>query len=329
MSERVKALLITKSESGLIPAWKEIAEEDLMEGDVTVRVTHSAINYKDGLILGGSPRFVRRTPMIPGIDLAGVVTQSSHAQFSSGDPVLANGYGLGEVHYGGYAGMARLSGDWLLHIPDGFDADAAMALGTAGYTSMLCVMALESHGVLPDMGPVLVTGAAGGVGSVAIALLARLGYDVVASTGRAEEADYLKSLGAGSVIERKELSEPGKPLAEERYAGVVDSVGSHTLANAIAQAKYGGTVAACGLAQGMDLPASVAPFILRGVTLAGIDSVMAPMEKRLEAWSRLAKLIDRAKLEEATTRRPLADVLELGPQILAGKVRGRIVLEVG
>ncbi len=328
MSDRIKALLITKSESGLFPAWTEIAESDLMDGDVTVRVTHSTINYKDGLALSGIARVVRRTPMIPGIDLAGEVIRSSHALFSPGDPVLANGYGLGEVHYGGYAEMARLSGDWLVRIPDGLNAENAMAIGTAGYTSMLCVMALENHGVTPDKGPVLVTGAAGGVGSVAVMLLAKLGYDVVASTGRAEEADYLKSLGAGSITDRQELSEPGAPLGKERFAGVIDSVGSHTLANAIAQTKYGGTVAACGLAQGMDLATSVAPFILRGVTLAGIDSVMAPMQKRIAAWSRLAELIVRAKLEEATTRRPLTDVLELGPQILAGKVRGRIVLEL-
>jgi acrylyl-CoA reductase (NADPH) len=322
------AFLISKSDGGQSAEWTKLTEDQLMEGDVTVRVTHSTINYKDGLAVTGKAPVIRRWPMIPGIDFAGKVTRSSHPAFREGDEVLINGWGLGEVHYGGYAQMARVKGDWLLPIPSGLSAADCMAIGTAGYTAMLCVLALEAHGVKPDSGQVLVTGAAGGVGSVAIALLSRLGYSVAASTGRPETADYLKSLGAAEIIAREELSGKPRPLAKERWAGAIDAVGSNTLANALSMIKYGGTVAACGLAQGMDLPASVAPFILRGVTLAGIDSVMAPMAKRKQAWDRLASDIDLAKLKAMTETRPVRDIAALAPEILAGHVRGRIVLEV-
>ena len=323
-----EALLVTKTGNDLRAEWFQLSEADLMEGDVTVRVTHSTINYKDGLAVTGKAPVIRRFPMIPGIDFAGEVTQSSHSSFKPGDKVLLNGWGVGETHYGGYAGYARVKGDWLLPIPAAFTAEDAMALGTAGYTAMLCVMALEAHGVTPDRGPVLVTGAAGGVGSVAIALLSRLGYSVSATTGRAEMADYLNSLGAKDILPRAEFSSPARPLSKERWAGAIDVVGSHALANVLSQTVYGGTVAACGLAGGMDLTTSVAPFILRGVTLAGVDSVMAPMEKRREAWNRLARDLDMAKLRAMTERYPLRKVEELAPQILDGKIRGRIVLVI-
>ncbi len=323
------ALLVHKTDDGQTAEWTSLTEEDLMDGNVTVQISHSTVNYKDGLAVTGKAPVIRRSPMIPGIDFAGTVTASTHPDFKAGDRVLANGWGLGEVHYGGYAQMARVNGDWLLPVPDAFSPADCMAIGTAGYTAMLCVMALEANGVTPESGPVLVTGAAGGVGSVAIALLAKLGYSVMASTGRAETADYLKSLGASEIVARDELSEKPRPLGKERWAGAVDVAGSTTLANVLAQTRYGGTVAACGLAQGMDLPASVAPFILRGVTLAGVDSVMAPKAKRAEAWKRLAQDLDLAKLHGMTETRPLRDVVELSPEILAGKVKGRIVLEVG
>lgn len=324
------AFVLTKGDKGQELAWRSLSDADLMEGDVTVRVSHSTINYKDGLALTGKAPVVRRWPMIPGIDLAGMVEASSHADFKPGDAVLLNGWGLGETHLGGYAEVARVKGDWLIKRPEAISAAEAMAIGTAGYTAMLCVLALERHDVTPASGPVLVTGAAGGVGSVAIALLAKLGYHVIASTGRASEADYLKDLGAKEIIDRSELgSGPGRALAKERWAGVVDAVGSHTLANAIAATRYGGCVAACGLAQGMDLATSVAPFILRGVTLAGIDSVMAPRSRRVEAWNRLARDLDRAALAAMTVTRPIADAPALAPDILAGKVRGRVVLQIG
>jgi acrylyl-CoA reductase (NADPH) len=281
------------------------------------------------LALTGKAPVVRRWPMVPGIDFAGIVDTSDHAEFKAGDRVVINGWGLGETHYGGYAQMARVKGDWLVPLPEAFSPAQAMAIGTAGYTAMLCVLALERNGVTPDKGPVLVTGAAGGVGSVAIAILAKLGYTIIASTGRESEADYLKGLGASEIIARAELSEPGRPIGKERWAGAVDVAGSHTLANVIAQTMYGGTVAACGLAQGLDLKASVAPFILRGVTLAGIDSVMAPKTIRLQAWQRLSQDLPLDKLDQFTETRPLKDALALAPDILAGKVRGRIVLEVG
>lgn len=323
-----KALIVTKGDAGQQVAWGEMADADLMPGDVTVRVTHSTINYKDGLAITGKSPVVRRFPMIPGIDFAGVVESSDTAAFKAGDHVILNGWGVGETHLGGYAQRARVKADWLVPKPAKFTPAQTMAIGTAGYTAMLSVMALEAHGVAPSSGPVLVTGAAGGVGSVAVALLSKLGFSVIASTGRREEEAYLKSLGASEVIDRTELSGPARPLAKERWAGAVDSVGSTTLANVLAGTKYGGCVAACGLAQGMDLPGSVAPFILRGVTLAGIDSVMAPKTKRLAAWERLARDLDTAKLDAMTVTKPVADVLDLAPQILAGKVRGRVVLVV-
>lgn len=323
------AFLLTKSEKGQDLAWRSIEEAELMEGDVTVRVTHSTINYKDGLALTGKAPVVRRWPMIPGIDFAGTVEASSNPDFRAGDDVILNGWGLGETHLGGYSEIARVKGDWLVKRPQGISASGAMAIGTAGYTAMLCVLALEHHGITPASGPVLVTGAAGGVGSVAVAVLARLGYHVIASTGRTSEADYLKGLGAAEIIDRAELgSGGGRPLAKERWAGVVDAVGSHTLANAIAATKYGGCIAACGLAQGMDLTTSVAPFILRGVTLAGIESVMASKARRIEAWDRLARDLDREALASMTVTRPIGDAPALAPDILAGKVRGRVVLEI-
>ena len=323
------AFQLTKGDKGQELAWRSLGEADLMEGDVTVRVSHSTINYKDGLALTGKAPVVRRWPMIPGIDFAGTVEASSHPDFKAGDAVILNGWGLGETHLGGYSQIARVKGDWLVARPKEISASEAMAVGTAGYTAMLCVLALERHGVVPSSGPVLVTGAAGGVGSVAVSILAKLGYHVIASTGRKSEISYLEGLGAKEVIDRAELgAAPARPLAKERWSGVVDAVGSHTLANAIASTKYGGCVTACGLAQGMDLTTSVAPFILRGVTLAGIDSVMAPKRARVEAWQRLAKDMDRAKLSAITVTRPIADAPSLAPEILAGKIRGRVVLEI-
>jgi acrylyl-CoA reductase (NADPH) len=324
-----KGLLLTKGEAGPIATWTELTDADLMEGDVTVRVSHSTINYKDGLAITGKAPVVRRWPMIPGIDFAGDVIASNNPAFKVGDGVILNGWGVGETHLGGYAERARVRGDWLVPRPAAFTPAQAMAIGTAGYTAMLCVLALERNGITPDRGPVLVTGAAGGVGSVAIALLTKLGYTVIASTGRTAEVDYLKELGASEVIDRAELSGPARPLGKERWAGAVDSVGSHTLANVLSMTKYDGCVAACGLAQGMDLPSSVAPFILRSVTLAGVDSVMAPSARRLDAWVRLARDLDLDKLDALTVTRPISDAVKLAPEILAGKVRGRVVLEIG
>ena len=327
--QRFKALVLSKADAGQSVAWHEMGEADLMPGDVLVRVSHSTINYKDGLAITGKAPVVRRWPMIPGIDFAGTVVSSTHAEFKTGDEVILNGWGVGETHFGGYAQMARVSGDWLIKKPAAFTPAETMAIGTAGYTAMLCVLALEKQGVRPTSGPVLVTGAAGGVGSVAIALLAKLGYQVTASTGRIGELPYLKGLGAAEVIDRSQLAGTPRMLNKERWAGAVDSVGSTTLANVLGMIKYGGAVAACGLAQGMDLPTSVAPFILRGVTLAGVDSVMAPKAPRIEAWNRLARDLDKAKLAALTVKRPAADVVALAPDILAGKVRGRVVLELG
>lgn len=326
--QRFNAFVLSKADKGQALAWTELGESDLMDGDVTVRVSHSTINYKDGLALTGKAPVVRRWPMIPGIDFAGTVVESASPEFKVGDPVVLNGWGLGETHLGGYSEIARVKAGWLVPRPAVFTPAEAMAIGTAGYTAMLAVLALERHGVTPASGPVLVTGAAGGVGSVAVALLAKLGYGVIASTGRLAEADYLKGLGATEVIDRAELSGTPRPLAKERWAGVIDSVGSSTLANALSMTRYGGSVAACGLAQGMDLPGSVAPFILRSVTLAGIDSVMAPKPIRLEAWSRLARDLDRSKLAAMTSTHPISAAPRLAPDILAGKVRGRIVLEL-
>jgi acrylyl-CoA reductase (NADPH) len=323
-----KAFVLSKGDAGQNLAWSDVNEADLMDGDVTVRISHSTINYKDGLALTGKAPVVRRWPMIPGIDFAGTVSASSHADFKAGDEVILNGWGLGETHLGGYSQVARVSGDWLVRKPAEFTPAQVMAIGTAGYTAMLSILALERNGVTPDKGPILVTGAAGGVGSVAIALLAKLGFQVIASTGRLEESDYLKGLGATEVMNRAELSEKGRPLGKERWAGAVDSVGSHTLVNALAMTKYGGTVACCGLAQGLDLPGSVAPFILRGITLAGIDSVMAPKARRVEAWAQLARDLDKSRLDAMTVTRPIADAPKLAPEILAGKVRGRVVLTI-
>jgi acrylyl-CoA reductase (NADPH) len=299
-----------------------------MEGDVTVSVEATTVNYKDGLAITGKSPVVRRFPMIPGIDFAGTVVSSTNPDWKRGDKVVLNGWGTGETHYGAYAGRARVKGDWLVPLPDGMTPAQAMAVGTAGYTAMLCIMALERHGLTPQRGPVVVTGAAGGVGSVAVAVLARLGWHVIASTGRAAEADYLKGLGASEIIDRAELSAPGRALGKERWAAGVDSVGSHTLANVLAQTSYGGAVAACGLAQGMDLPASVAPFILRGVSLLGVDSVMAPKALRLEAWKRIASDLDRGKLAAITTSVPFSGLMDAAADILAGKVRGRLVVEM-
>lgn len=324
-----KALVATKGEAGPNLAFTDFAESDLMEGDVTVRVTHSTVNYKDGLAVTGKAPVIRRWPMIPGIDFAGRVETSDHPDFRPGDLVILNGWGTGETHLGAYAQKSRVKGDWLVPLPAGMNPDEAMAIGTAGYTAMLCVLALEKYGLKPTDGPVVVTGAAGGVGSVAIALLARAGWHVIASTGRAEEAPYLKGLGAAEIIDRNELSAAGRPLAKERWIAGVDAVGSHTLANLLAMTKYGGAIAACGLAQGMDLPASVAPFILRGVALLGVESVMCPKPRRLEAWARLATDLDRAKLATMTTTIPLESVIETGKAIVEGKVRGRVVVEVG
>ena len=324
-----KALVATKGETGPSLAFTDFAESDLMEGDVTVRVTHSTVNYKDGLAITGRAPVVRRWPMIPGIDFAGRVETSEHPDFKPGDLVVLNGWGTGETHLGAYAQKSRVKGDWLVPLPAGLNPDEAMAIGTAGYTAMLCVLALEKHGLKPADGPVVVTGAAGGVGSVAVALLAKAGWHVIASTGRAEEAEYLKGLGAAEIIDRAELSAPGRPLGQERWIAGVDAVGSHTLANLLSMTKYGGAIAACGLAQGMDLPASVAPFILRGVALLGVDSVMCPKPRRLEAWARLAADLDRDRLALMTTRVPLTDVIDTARAIVDGKVRGRVVVEIG
>ncbi|MGO9740089.1 MAG: MDR family oxidoreductase [Roseiarcus sp.] len=324
-----KAIRIDKGAAGQTVRFVEMAPAELMEGDVTVRVTHSAVNYKDGLALSGKSAIPRRFPMIPGIDLAGVVESSEHAGFAPGDEVMLDGFGLGETHMGGYAELARVKGDWLMKLPAGWSRAEVMAVGTAGYTAALSVEALAGAGVAPEKGLAIVTGAAGGVGSVAIALLAKAGWRVIASTGRASEADYLKSLGAAEIIDRATLSAPGKPLGKERWAAGVDSVGSTTLANVLAQTSYGGAIAACGLAGGMDLPASVAPFILRGVRLLGIDSVQCPMAARKAAWARIARDLDREKLAAMTTTVKFADVFAVGSDILAGKVRGRVVVEIG
>jgi len=323
-----KAVRIDKADKGTTASLVQFDEAELMEGDVTVAVEWSTLNYKDGLALTGKAPVVRRFPMIAGIDLAGTVTASSHPKWKAGDKVVLNGWGLGETHLGAYAEKARVKGDWLVRLPEGMSAREAMAVGTAGYTAMLSVLALEQHGLAPKDGPIVVTGAAGGVGSVAIAILSKLGFHVIASTGRTSEEAYLKSLGAAEVIDRNELSGAAKPLAKERWAGGIDSVGSTTLANLLSMTRYGGAIAACGLAAGMDLPTSVAPFILRGVCLLGIDSVMCPLAKREAAWQRLARDLDRAKLSEITHEIDMAQVFELAPKILAGQVRGRVVVKI-
>ncbi|EKF20072.1 MDR family oxidoreductase [Nitratireductor pacificus] len=329
MTDRFQAVLISRDEDkNQSVDMVELTEDDLMEGDVTVAVEATTVNYKDGLAITGKAPVVRRFPLVPGIDFAGTVTRTSHAGWKEGDRVILNGWGVGETHYGAYAARARVNGDWLVPLPEGMSARDAMAVGTAGYTAMLCVMALERHGITSARGPVVVTGAAGGVGSVAVALLAGLGHHVIASTGRPAEADYLKGLGAAEIIARDELSGPAKPLGKERWAGGVDAVGSHTLANVLSMTSYGGAVAACGLAQGMDLPASVAPFILRGVSLLGVDSVMAPKELRLEAWRRIATELDHAKLAALSTLVPFGDVISAAADIVEGRIRGRVVVEM-
>ncbi len=328
-TDKFKALLVTRDEAKKQSIdILEMSPDELMEGDVTVRVTHSTVNYKDGLAVTGKLPVVRRWPMIPGIDFAGAVVSSSNPAFKPGDPVILNGWGVGEVHYGAYAGLARVKGDWLIRQPEGLSPAEAMAIGTAGYTAMLCVLALERHGVAPEAGPVAVTGAAGGVGSVAVALLAKLGWRVIASTGRAEEHDYLRGLGAAEIVSREELAGPAKMLDKERWAAGVDTVGSHILANLLAMTKAGGAVAACGNAAGMDLPTSVAPFILRGVSLFGINSVTLPRPLREEAWARLARDLDREKLEAMTTTIGFDGIRGAAEKIVEGRIRGRVVVEI-
>jgi acrylyl-CoA reductase (NADPH) len=330
MSETFRAILVSRNEDKTQAVRvEEMSEADLMEGDVTVAVEATTVNYKDGLAITGKAPVIRRFPLIPGIDFAGTVLSSGHARWKEGDKVVLNGWGVGETHYGAFAGRARVSGDWLVPLPETMSPLDAMAIGTAGYTAMLCVMALERHGIAPDRGPVVVTGAAGGVGSVAVSILSRLGYHVVASTGRTSEADYLKDLGAAEIIDRTELSGPARPLGKERWAGGVDAVGSHTLANVLSMTSYGGAVAACGLAQGMDLPSSVAPFILRGVSLLGIDSVMAPLALREEAWRRLSDDLDRDKLSTLSTTIGFDGILEAARAIVDGGIRGRVVVDMG
>ena len=323
-----KGILIEKDDAGYRAQLKEIDESVLYDGDVTIRVAYSTLNYKDGLAITGKGPVVRRFPMVPGIDLVGTVEHSDNADYKVGDTVVHTGWGVGEVHPGGLAEKARLRGEWLVPLPEAFTPKQAMAIGTAGFTAMLCVMALERHGVTPDGGEVLVTGAAGGVGSVAVSLLAKLGYTVVGVSGRPEENDYIKSLGASEVLERAAFSSPAKPIAKERWAGAIDVVGSHTLANVCSTMKYRGVVASCGLAGGMDFPGSVAPFILRGVTLAGIDSVMCPRPERLEAWQRLARDLDASKLEMLSSEIGLSEAIAVAGELLEGKVRGRVLVDI-
>ena len=328
MTELFKALKIEKNDDQQTINLVEISENDLMEGNVVVDVTHSTLNYKDGLAMTGASPIVRSFPMIPGIDFSGVVKSSEDSKFSPGDRVVMNGYGLSESHYGGYSERARVNSEHLLKLPENISNHQAMQIGTAGYTAMLCVLGLEDFGIKADSGEILVTGASGGVGSVAVSLLSSLGFSVIASTGRLSETDYLKSLGASSVIDRNELSEPSKPLGKERWIGAIDSVGSQTLSNVLAQTKYGGAVSACGLAQGMDLPSTVLPFILRGISLIGIDSVMAPMSKREKAWDRLSKDLDMNKLAQMVIETNLDDIQGFAQLILDGQVRGRVVVNI-
>jgi acrylyl-CoA reductase (NADPH) len=324
-----KGILIDKRQDSYSAQLTDLDETSLPKGDVTVDVAFSSINYKDALAITGKSPVVRRFPMVPGIDFAGTVSDSSHPDFEKGMQVVLNGWGVGEVHWGGLAQKARVEGDWLVPLPSTFDARQAMAIGTAGYTAMLCVLALERHGITPERGDILVTGAAGGVGSVALAVLSKLGYRVIALSGRvSEEAEFLTGLGAAEIIPRSELSEPGKPLAKERWAGVVDVVGSHVLANACAGTQYGGVVTACGLAGGMDFPATVAPFILRGVSLIGIDSVMCPKPLRLEAWRRLEQDLDLSKLSAISAEIGLSEVIDMADGLLAGSIRGRRIVDV-
>jgi acrylyl-CoA reductase (NADPH) len=329
MPETFKAILVSRdAEKKQSVAITDLTEADLMEGDVTVAVEATTVNYKDGLAISGKAPVIRRWPLVPGIDFAGSVISSSHADWRTGDKVILNGWGVGETHFGAYAERARVKGDWLVPLPQGMSPHDAMAVGTAGYTAMLCVIALERHGIVPERGPVVVTGAAGGVGSVAVSILSSLGYHVVASTGRSAESSYLTDLGASEVISRDELAQPAKPLAKERWAGGVDAVGSHTLANVLSMTSYGGAVAACGLAGGMDLPTSVAPFILRGVCLLGIDSVMAPKTVRMEAWRRIGTDLDLQKLANLSTTIGFDGIIDAAHDIVEGKVRGRVVVDM-
>lgn len=324
-----RAVRIDKTDSGTTAQWADFDEADLMEGDVDVAIRHTTVNFKDGLAITGKAPIARRFPLIPGIDFSGVVEKSSSPEFKPGDKVVLTGFGVGEGHHGGFAQKARVKSGWLVHLPEGLGLDEAMAIGTAGFTAMLSVQALERFGVKPSDGPAIVTGAAGGVGSVAVALLKKAGWRVIASTGRPQEADYLKGLGADEIIDRAELSGPGKPLGKARWAAGVDTVGSHTLANVLAQTQSHGAIAACGNAQGLDLPATVAPFILRGVSLLGVDSVMSPKAQRIAAWKRLAADLDRNALKSMTTRQPFDKVMDVARDIVAGKVRGRVVIDVG
>lgn len=323
-----KGILIEKDDAGYRSSITDLDEKRLPDGDVALRVSHSTLNYKDALAITGKAPVVRKYPMVPGIDLAGTVEHSTHPDYKDGDSVLLNGWGVGESHWGGLAQKARLNGNWLVPLPRQFTPQQAMAIGTAGYTAMLCVLALERHGIKPSDGEILVTGAAGGVGSVSIAVLSQLGFTVVAVSGRPAETEYLKSLGAVDVLDREKFTTPGRPLGKERWAGAVDVVGSHTLANVCATTQYRGIVAACGLASGMDFPASVAPFILRGVTLVGIDSVMCPRHDRLEAWRRLGSDLDTSKLAKISKEVALAEALPLATHLLDGQVRGRVVVDV-
>jgi acrylyl-CoA reductase (NADPH) len=323
-----KAVLINKEEDTYTASLREVSESDLPDGDVTINVQYSTLNYKDGLAITGKSPVVRKFPMVPGVDLVGTVESTTHPDYKAGDSVILNGWGVGESHWGGLAQKARLNGDWLVPLPKSFTPEQAMSIGTAGYTAMLCIMTLEQHGVTPDKGEILVTGATGGVGSIAVSLLAKLGYRVVAMTGRAKESEYVTALGASEVMARSEYEEPGRPLSRERWAGVVDVVGSDVLANACAATNYGGTVAACGLAGGFDLKTTVMPFILRGVTLAGVDSVMCPREVRLEAWQRLEQDLDLSKLSDIAQEIALSNVIETAGKLLGGEVRGRVVVDV-
>jgi acrylyl-CoA reductase (NADPH) len=323
-----KAVRIDKDDAGYRAAFADFTDADLMDGDVTVRVTHSTVNYKDGLAITGKSPVVRKFPMIPGVDFTGVVESSASDEFKPGDKVILNGWGVGEGHFGGFSQKARLKSEWLVPLPEGLAPEQAMAIGTAGYTSMLCLMALEKHGVTPAMGPAIVTGAAGGVGSVAVALLKNAGWHVIACTRRPQEADYLKGLGADEILDTKEFETPPRPLMKERWAAGIDAVGSLTLAHVLAATKYNGAIAACGLAQGMDLPTSVAPFILRAVALLGVESVQCPKARRIEAWGRLAKELDKAKLASMTTHVPFDKVMDVAHDIVQGKVRGRVVVDI-
>ena len=328
MSEQFQAYQVGKNEEGQRCALTQLDDSDLMDGDVTVRVEYTTLNYKDGLALTGRSPIIRKFPLTPGIDFSGTVLESEHADFKAGDQVILNGFGVGEAHSGGFAQKARVSGDWLVPMPDGLDTRRAMAIGTAGYTAMLCVLALEGHGIKPDAGDILVTGAAGGVGSVAVAVLSKLGYRVVASTGRLQESEFLQGLGAAEVVDRAGFAEPARPLGREVWAGAIDVAGGNTLANVLSQIKRGGAAAICGLAESMNLPTSVAPFILRGIAMYGIDSVMAPIPLRIQAWQRLVSDLDFKLLDELSFDLDFADLPQAGADILDGKIRGRAIVKV-